>query len=117
MLSIPYLLSIITFLPLLGAIVVAVVGGDSAKKVTGVGHDPGHLCGQPAAAGSTGTTVRPACNSSKTLPWFPTLSMRYAMGVDGISLFLVLLTTLLMPIAVYFSNLYVNENSRAYTWR
>ena len=34
-------------------------------------------------------------------------SITYLMGIDGISLFLVLLTTLLMPIAVYFSNLYV----------
>jgi NADH-quinone oxidoreductase subunit M len=34
--------------------------------------------------------------------------------VDGISLFLVLLTTLLMPIAVYFSNLYVNKRIGAY---
>ena len=31
-LSIPYLLSIITFLPLLGAVVVMLVPGDGAKK-------------------------------------------------------------------------------------
>ena len=30
--NLPYLLSIITFLPLVGALVVAVVPGDSAKK-------------------------------------------------------------------------------------
>ena len=48
------------------------------------------------------------------LPWFPPLDINYAMGVDGISLFLVLLTTLLMPIAVYFSNLYVSKRIGAY---
>ena len=48
------------------------------------------------------------------LPWFPPLDIRYAMGVDGISLFLVLLTTLLMPIAIYFSNLYVHNRLGAY---
>jgi len=48
------------------------------------------------------------------LPWFPPLNIRYALGVDGISLFLVLLTTLLMPIAVYFSNLYVSKRIGAY---
>src|SRR5690606_14983034 len=48
------------------------------------------------------------------LPWFPELGIRYIMGVDGISLFLVLLTTLLMPIAVYFSNLYVHEEVGLY---
>ncbi|OUC07766.1 NADH dehydrogenase, partial [Litorilinea aerophila] len=36
------------------------------------------------------------------------------LGVDGISLFLVLLTTFLMPIAIYFSNLYVQEKVGTY---
>jgi NADH-quinone oxidoreductase subunit M len=36
------------------------------------------------------------------------------MGVDGISLFLVLLTTFLMPIVIYFSNLYVHEQVGLY---
>ena len=36
------------------------------------------------------------------------------MGVDGISLFLVLLTTFLMPIAIYFSNLYVEKDIGGY---
>ena len=44
--------------------------------------------------------------------WFAPLGIRYPLGVDGISLFLVLLTTFLMPIAVYFSNLYVDKNDR-----
>ncbi|MEZ4679653.1 MAG: proton-conducting transporter membrane subunit [Caldilineaceae bacterium] len=46
--------------------------------------------------------------------WAPEFNLNYVMGVDGISLFLVLLTTLLMPIAVYFSNLYVHENIGGY---
>ncbi len=46
--------------------------------------------------------------------WFPEFGISYLMGVDGISLFLVLLTTLLMPIAVYFSNLYVREQIGLY---
>jgi NADH-quinone oxidoreductase subunit M len=46
--------------------------------------------------------------------WLPELGLRYHLGVDGISLFLVLLTTLLMPIALYFSNLYVHEKVGAY---
>ena len=48
------------------------------------------------------------------LAWFPPLNIRYTLGVDGISLFLVLLTTLLMPIAIYFSNLYVREKLGPY---
>src|SRR5262244_1081954 len=37
------------------------------------------------------------------VPWIPSLGIDYAMGVDGISLFLVLLTTLLSPLAVLAS--------------
>jgi NADH-quinone oxidoreductase subunit M len=33
-------------------------------------------------------------------PWIPTWGVRFAVGIDGISLMMVLLTTLLMPLAV-----------------
>jgi len=36
-------------------------------------------------------------------PWMPSFGIEYIVGVDGISLFLVLLTTLLMPIAILAS--------------
>jgi NADH-quinone oxidoreductase subunit M len=36
-------------------------------------------------------------------PWIPSFGIDYAMGVDGISLFLVLLTTLLSPLAILAS--------------
>jgi NADH-quinone oxidoreductase subunit M len=34
------------------------------------------------------------------VPWMPLYGIQYLVGIDGISLFLVLLTTLLMPIAI-----------------
>jgi NADH-quinone oxidoreductase subunit M len=37
------------------------------------------------------------------VPWIPSLGIDYSMGVDGISLFLILLTTLLTPLAVLAS--------------
>ncbi|HEX9147147.1 MAG TPA: proton-conducting transporter membrane subunit, partial [Candidatus Binatia bacterium] len=37
------------------------------------------------------------------VPWMPFYGIEYAVGVDGISLFLILLTTLLMPIAILAS--------------
>jgi NADH-quinone oxidoreductase subunit M len=109
----PYLLSILTFLPLLGAGVVLLLSGDSAKKWTAliftlvvfvlsllllVNWDSGN----------------PGMQFEELYPWAPNLGISYFMGVDGISLFLVLLTTLLMPIAIYFSNLYVHERVGAY---
>ena len=37
------------------------------------------------------------------IPWMPGFGIEYLVGIDGISLFLVLLTTLLMPIAILAS--------------
>jgi NADH-quinone oxidoreductase subunit M len=37
------------------------------------------------------------------IPWMPGFGIWYIVGVDGISLFLILLTTLLMPIAILAS--------------
>jgi len=37
------------------------------------------------------------------VPWIPSLGIDYSMGVDGISLFLIVLTTLLTPLAVLAS--------------
>jgi NADH-quinone oxidoreductase subunit M len=36
----------------------------------------------------------------ESTPWLPSLGVFYSVGVDGISLFLVLLTTFLMPIVI-----------------
>ena len=36
-------------------------------------------------------------------PWMPSFGIQYLVGIDGISLFLVLLTTLLMPVAILAS--------------
>jgi NADH:ubiquinone oxidoreductase subunit 4 (subunit M) len=37
------------------------------------------------------------------LPWVPGFGIKYLIGVDGVSLFLVLLTTFLTPIVILFS--------------
>jgi len=38
-----------------------------------------------------------------TVPWIPSYGIEYAMGVDGISVFLILLATLLSPLAILAS--------------
>ena len=105
--TLPYLLSIITFLPLAGAVLVLLVPGENVKKTLA-------LLVTLLTLGAS-LLLLPnwqnigAMQFVEELPWFPPLSIRYALGVDGISLFLVLLTTLLMPIAVYSSNLYLHK--------
>jgi NADH-quinone oxidoreductase subunit M len=47
-------------------------------------------------------------------PWIPTLGMSYHLGIDGFSLWLVLLTTFLMPITVLFSSGSIQEKQKGY---
>ena len=111
--SIPYLLSVITFLPLLGAVAVLLVPNDAGKRWTALGVSLVTflislllLVGwQDGEAGM---------QFVENVPWLPAYGLHYALGVDGISLWLVLLTTLLMPIAIYFSNLFVHDEIGPY---
>jgi len=44
-----------------------------------------------------------AMQLTERIPWIPAFGIEYSVGIDGISLFLVLLTTLLMPVAILAS--------------
>ena len=47
-------------------------------------------------------------------PWMAAWGIHYSVGVDGISLFLVLLTTFLVPLSILGSYSYVNLRERGY---
>ncbi|MCE9624485.1 MAG: NADH-quinone oxidoreductase subunit M [Deltaproteobacteria bacterium] len=47
-------------------------------------------------------------------PWLPDLGIQYHVGIDGFSLWLVLLTTLLVPLTVLFSMGSVTEKQKKY---
>jgi len=49
-----------------------------------------------------------------SLPWLPAYGINYTLGVDGISLLLLMLTALLTPLAVLASFGYIKEGQRAY---
>jgi NADH-quinone oxidoreductase subunit M len=49
-----------------------------------------------------------------TAPWLPQWGIHYTVGLDGISLFMVLLTTGLMTLSVLGSFTYITERERAY---
>jgi NADH-quinone oxidoreductase subunit M len=107
------LLTIITFLPLAGGLAVLALSGEKTKKqaaliTTIVTFLVSLLLWFNWETGQAGMQF------VEDRPWLPELNMRYHLGVDGISLLLVLLTTLLMPIAVYYSNLYVHDRIGPY---
>ena len=47
-------------------------------------------------------------------PWIPHWGIAYRVGIDGISLVMVLLTTLLMPISVLASWQYITKQERGF---
>jgi NADH-quinone oxidoreductase subunit M len=47
-------------------------------------------------------------------PWLESFGISYALGIDGISLLMIMLTALLMPVAVLASFSYIKESRRAY---
>ena len=106
------MLSVLTFLPLAGAIIVLIAPNDSLKKAVAFG-----------AAIATfvvsllllpGWQDIPDMQFVERYAWMPGLNIHYHLGVDGISLWLVVLTTFLMPIAVAFSNQHVKQNVGGY---
>jgi NADH-quinone oxidoreductase subunit M len=61
-----------------------------------------------------GFVLRGGFQFEERLAWIPALGAEYHLGVDGLSLLLVLLTTLLGPVVVLFSMEHVRVRERAY---
>ena len=117
------ILTLLIVLPLLGALAAYLSGERNAKHVAlGVGvveflvslplfiyFDPAAQCSLGARAG--GSVPMSNCVSA---PWFPDWGIRYQLAMDGISLFMVLLTTLLLPLMVLGSWTYIRERERGF---
>ena len=108
------ILSAVTFLPLLGALLLALVPKESLKL-----HRYGALLTTLATFGLSiqafnrfqGGTYH--FQMLEFVPWIPKLGINYLVGVDGISIWLLLLTTFLSVISVWFS-FYIGERVKAY---
>jgi NADH-quinone oxidoreductase subunit M len=109
-----HLLSGITFLPLLGALLLLLLPNTQAKSIK-----------YAALAFSIATfalslLILPNFNSGtfhfqlvEYMPWIEKLGIHYRMGVDGISVWLIVLTTFLTVISVWFS-FYVDKRVKNY---
>lgn len=108
-----FLLTLITFLPLLGGLILLLLPGDRTKKVgallvAGLTFLLSLLLLLNWPDGAAGMVIE------ERYAWMPELDIYYHLGVDGISLWLVLLTTFLVAIAIAFSNQHIHENVGAY---
>src|SRR5438046_657600 len=93
------MLSLVTFIPILGGLLVAALPEGFARRAA-------LLVSLAAFAASiplwTGFSVHDpaAYQLVEDHPWIGTFGIRYHLGIDGVSLLLVLLTTILTPIIV-----------------
>ncbi|MEN9786025.1 MAG: dehydrogenase subunit [Pseudomonadota bacterium] len=107
------LLSIVTFLPILGAAVVALLPERSAKVSAMAVSVLALLASIPLWTGFDPGSAE-AYQFVQNVPWIERFGVSYHLGIDGVSLVLVLLTTAMMPIIVAAGFSGVERNHRAY---
>ncbi len=107
------LLSVLIFSPLVAALVAALLPGEKAVRwwtlvstlLIGVAS-LGLLSGFDAGKAGFQWAERSA--------WIPSLKVEYALGIDGMSLLLILLTTLVTPLCVMASWCYIGKRVREF---
>jgi len=108
------LLSWLTFLPLIGAVLLMFQSEQQQKQIK--------VLGLIIAIATFGLSLFVFTKFDpntyhfqlvESAPWFPALGISYKLGIDGISIWLVLLTTFLMVICAWFS-FYVEKRVKAY---
>jgi NADH-quinone oxidoreductase subunit M len=109
------LLSIIIFLPLLGAFIILFLPKESKNAARGVAFGVtllDFLISLPLFFDfQIGTT---AMQFVERHDWIPSLGISYHIGIDGISLFLVLLTTFLTPLCILGSWKSIQDKVKAF---
>ncbi|MBJ79777.1 MAG: hypothetical protein CMH60_00505 [Myxococcales bacterium] len=110
-----HLLSLITFLPLLGAVLLLTFPRHEGHGARGftlglslVEFLISLLVWQRFVPSNTGMQL------VEKVEWIPTLGISYSLGIDGLTLLLVLLTTALMPLVILSTYSSVEKYSREY---
>lgn len=112
-----YLLTILILLPMVGAIAALAYhlasGREANYKWLALAFSVVTFALSLLLLGSGGDTAN-GFQFVKNVPWINAIGARYHVGVDGISLWLVLLTTLLVPISILSSWTSVQKRTLSY---
>jgi NADH-quinone oxidoreductase subunit M len=107
-----WVLTVLLLLPLAGAVACLFAGKDEAKHVALVTSVAAFLLSLPLFwVFREGT---PAIQNYVSIPWIGQWGIGYTVGVDGISLLMVLLTTFIMPMAILGSYSYIKRQEPTY---
>ena len=115
MLQIPYLLSILIFLPLLGALLVALAPREWASRLALLVAVATFLLSLLVVV-----NFEPVATMQfvERAPWVTALNgsflIEYYLGLDGLTLWLVPMTTMLTALAVWFSSDHIRDREKGY---
>lgn len=114
--SIPHLLSWVIFLPALGALAVLAMPSVTAVRWTALATTTvTFLLSLGLWAGfDASVSTAEAPQLAESLRWFPGADIKYAIGVDGLNLLLLLLTALFGPVVVLSSWTYIGKMEKGY---
>lgn len=108
------LLSLVTFLPLIGAILLMFVPKEFGKAIKYLALGVAVVTfGASLAVVARFQGASYHLQMIESMPWVPMLGISYKMGIDGISVWLVALTTFLTAISIWFS-FYVDKRVKTY---
>jgi NADH-quinone oxidoreductase subunit M len=109
-----HLLSLMLFLPLAGLLVLLLLNGAHARaiRIWSFGVSLGTFLVSLVVLSRFSSSAA-GFQLVERAPWIPTLGVQYAVGVDGISMLLILLTTVICPIA-FLASWNVTKNVKAF---
>ena len=111
-----HLLSVLVFLPLAGAALLLFFPASASREARVFGLAVATVdCILSLPLWWRFDLVQKGFQFREALPWIPRLGISYLVGIDGISLVLVLLTTVLTPVALLFSLTHVEKEVRGYS--
>ena len=95
------MLTLTAALPLLGALLIATIGKDQSGLIKKIAFVASLLTFLSTVFIAINFEIdRPGFQLSEKYSWIPSLGINYQLGVDGISLILILLSTILVPIVI-----------------
>jgi NADH-quinone oxidoreductase subunit M len=109
------ILSFLIFFPLLGAAALILIPSSKAQAIRWAAFAISAITFVASIPLFTlFDAAKPGMQFAERLPWVPSLGVNYSLGVDGISVLLILLTTFLSAISILSSFTAVTERVKAY---
>lgn len=111
------MLSLITFLPMVGAVALMLLPKDNKALLRGAATLTAALAfGASLVAWKSFDAASPAFQLVERASWIPTLGVQYFLGVDGLSMPMVLLTTFLSLVSIIASYGIENRLKEYFFW-